>query len=463
MELSYMLNQMCHSGLSEADIKAICKARGFNQKQTTSRSIFESFYLSSVGLRTVMGDLSPGEVALLYLLNHRKEEVDITFFERLYGSGRNYYSGTFTQQFKETLDAVKKALVRRGILVMAEAKVRGDSVQMQRWRFRFPAEFAEFLPPLIQSPHVSDALGEIKSDVARSRLVEAIEQRGDSTLIAHSQYHLRLEQGSLRMNNHDFRSGDLTEWQQAAWDADMAVIVPNNRIVLAPVAAFQMILNTLGSGEWALPEQIEPILEIFCFGIKLPSVAKICKAGWKWGCLARLFENGQTFYRLPMSGQIVPSASLDSEPSTYLRSHLSGDSVIVNLRLIPFDMLEQLNRLARLEIQDKILIARPDLVKSGRATPEERQLPLGGWLCSHFSAFQQAFDAVENRWGKTILHSGLLLARVRDLSLRVQLQRELGEYLVVLENEYVAFPRAWRSEVEKVLKKGGFVIKEVRL
>lgn len=135
---------------------------------------------------------------------------------------------------------------------------------------------------------------------------------------------------------------------------------------------------------------------------------------------------------------------------------------MVDLRLIPFDALAQLNRLARLEVIHYNLIVSPDLIKLGRSAPEERQSPLANWLYTHFPAFQQSFDVVNVQWGKTIMHSGLLVARVCDLSLRVQLERDLGEYLVVLDDKFVAFPRAWRAEVEKTLKKGGFVIKEVR-
>jgi hypothetical protein len=55
-----------------------------------------------------------------------------------------------------------------------------------------------------------------------------------------------------------------------------------------------------------------------------------------------------------------------------------------------------------------------------------------------------------------------LIAQVRDLSLRVQLERSLGADLVLLSDEFVAFPREARAEVEKVVQKGGFVVKTVQ-
>ncbi len=108
-----MLNQMCHIVLSLTDIGAIRQARGFKKNEVASRTTFESFFLSSIGLETVMASLSPEEVATLRLLVQQDEEVDITFFERLYGSAKKaegYYYGTYTQRYKGTLDAVKKGV-----------------------------------------------------------------------------------------------------------------------------------------------------------------------------------------------------------------------------------------------------------------------------------------------------------------------------------------------------------------
>ena len=465
MKLPYMLNQMCHIVLSLADIGAIRKARGFKENEVASRTTFESFFLSSIGLETVMASLTPEEVATLRLLVQQEEEVDIAFFERLYGSAKKaegYYYGTYTQRYKDILDAVKKSLVRKGVLVMAENKARGDSVQMERWRFCFPPQFAEFLPPIIPSHHPSDASGEVHTEVARAKLLEIVGSQPVSTPPGLARFALTIEQGSLKFGNRDFLAGDLASWQQGAWLAALGVSSSKESASLSPVKAVQAILETLGPREWITPEQLEPALKVLCFGLKMPPAKKICEAGWKWGCLVRLVEGQKTYYRLPSSNENVPSPGSGLDPSAYLKPHPLGNSAMVDLRLIPFDALAQLNRLARLEVIHYNLIVSPDLIKLGRSAPEERQSPLANWLYTHFPAFQQSFDVVNVQWGKTIMHSGLLVARVCDLSLRVQLERDLGEYLVVLDDKFVAFPRAWRAEVEKTLKKGGFVIKEVR-
>jgi hypothetical protein len=92
-----------------------------------------------------------------------------------------------------------------------------------------------------------------------------------------------------------------------------------------------------------------------------------------------------------------------------------------------------------------------------------RQSPLADWLRAQVPAFQQALEQVEQRWGKVLVHTNLLVARVRDLSLRVQIERELKDQVVVLSEEYIAFPVPRRADVERVLRKAGFVVKEVNV
>jgi hypothetical protein len=175
MELSYMLNQMCHEVLSNADVNAIRKARGFTKTETDNRSQFESFYLSSIGLEAAMRELSIAEIACLHLLNHKNEEVDLTFFARLYGS-RDRYHDTFNQQYQDTFRDVKQNLLRRGLLVMAELRTRADNTKMERWRFRFPHEFVPYLPLLIPEPHTFEIPGDDRStQVQRDKVLEALD------------------------------------------------------------------------------------------------------------------------------------------------------------------------------------------------------------------------------------------------------------------------------------------------
>jgi hypothetical protein len=460
MELSRLLNQMCHETLAEADIKAIRKARGFGQKETASRAAFESFFLTSIGLDGVMQTLSDEEIATLYLLAFQAQEVDISFFERLYGSARSdqkYYSGTFTQQYRPTFDCVKQNLVRKGVLVMAEVKQRGESVQMERWRYRFPPEFVAYLPPLIRHPHKSQAQGEVNANIVRQKLLEVVGGPIVSSQLPKEPFALTLVAGTLYLGERPITGAGLVEWQRSAWQVTSRVILPNDPTVKHPTEVIPHILKTLQPDEWVTVIQLEPLLRTWCFGAQMPSVAQMCEAGRHWGLLERLQEGAATYYRLPFA---KPAEALT--PDQFLTPGPDGQSALVDLRRIPLADLEQINRLAALQVQHNNLIAVPGLVKLGRLTPAERQSPLAAWLCQHIPAFAQNMVQVEEKWGQNIVHLNLRLARVRDLSLRVQLERDLKGNLIVLSDQFVAFPAGLANEVEKSVRKAGFVVKAVR-
>jgi hypothetical protein len=459
MEISRMLNQMCHETLADADVKAIRKARGFSQKEAASRASFESFFLSSIGLEAVMDTLSDEEIATLHLLSHQTDEVDVTFFERLYGSQRGdekYYYGTFTQQYRPTFDDVKLNLVRKGVLLMVEAKLRGDSVQMERWRYRFPPEFVPYLPPLIRHSHKSQAQGEINHEIIRKKVLEIANGPNVPCSLPAEPYAFSLSGGTLHLGKQPFKADKIKEWQAAAWHAALFLLLPNDNTTLSPEEAVPAILKTLQPDAWVTPNQLEPLLKVFCFGTKLPDAEKICAAGWHWGLLERYREGVSTFYRLPVA------APEQAAPEQYLTPDPTGKSALIDLRRIPLGDLELLNRLTRLDVQINNLIAFPDPIKLGRAHAGQRQSALGAWLRHHVSGFEQAFLYIEEKWGKTLVHLNLRVARVRDLSLRVQLERDLKGDLLVLSDQFVAFPAARANDVEKSVKKAGFVVKVVR-
>jgi hypothetical protein len=88
-------------------------------------------------------------------------------------------------------------------------------------------------------------------------------------------------------------------------------------------------------------------------------------------------------------------------------------------------------------------------------------LPLVDWLQKNSPAFRQAIETLRQRRGKTILHENLAVARVSDLALKVTIEKALGDRLVALGEEYIAFPDALIDEVTRVVTKSGHVVKEV--
>jgi len=454
MTIPQLLHSMC-AELSDSDLNAIRKARGFSAAETSSRTSFASFYVTSTGVAEVMQVLSPEEVFALRLL-HETGEVDVSFFERVYGTDNS--RGTYTQRYKNIFDTVKKNLVRRGLVVMAEVKMRGDTVQLERWRFALPPEFVPHLPAL--SAVKSEMPGQTNDYIIRKKLLELI---GGSPAVSNDPFPLALKHGSLYLKDYPFSIATFGIWQIEAWQRSLNAYRSGLPASLSPIEA---ALNLLSTESWMTPQSIEPALQIYCFSgarqTAIPSAEKLLRTGWELGLLERLEINNLLHYRLtPAPGSDAPQqphpAALD-----WADTIAKPGAVKIDLRRIPLNELNMLNSLAHLVVEKEALFASPSLVKLGRSSPAQRNSPLSHWLAREVPAFGGALETVETRWGKTILHDNLLVARVRDLSLRIQLERELKDRLIVLNEHFIAFPVESRASVEKVLKKTGFVTRTVR-
>ncbi len=450
MSIDQLLHSMC-TELPDTDLNAIRKARGFSLNETASRTSFASFYVSSIGVESALQTLTPEEIITLQLV-HEIGEVDISFFDRTYPSGNSF--GTFTQQYKNTFDSVKKNLVRRGLLIVAESQTRGDHPQMERWRFALPVEFTPYLPAL--SSKTSELPGETSEYALRKKLLELI---GGSAYIEKDIFPILVKNGTIFLNDLSLSLASLQTWQNTTWRSVLKSFSPRTKTSFEPTQAVLKLLNTQ---TWISAQTLEPALKIYCFGGQILSVEKILHEGWQMGLLVRQKIDSVQHYRLPQpaSNPAVPDHS-ETHSIPGLDQTSRPGCLKIDLRLIPLQDLEILNATTHFELIDGVLHAFPSLLKLGRAQPQQRNSWLAHYLAENIPAFKETLETANNLWGKTLLHENLLVARVRDLSLRIQLERELKDKIIILNEHFIAFPNEARPLVEKILKKTGFVTKTI--
>lgn len=449
-----MLHQMCHEVLAEADLRAICKNRGLPSKAASSRPLFESLFLSETGVAEAMSTLDRTEIALLHLLRLQDEPVDVTFFRRLAPPRRDEWSyGTFSQRFQGVFTQVKDRLVRRGILLLALGpETLAKKTKMERWQFRLPVQFARHLPALVESRPLSGE-GEWRRDAGREKLKTAVRPGAEREP---AEDRVQIVDRELRWGGQPFRAERVRHWRKLQWqeESDPAKKKPADPYTLPPAEAVLHILAGLEAGHWCAAAALAAPLEVFCE--RPVDAAGMCASGWQWGFLARQEAEGQVWYRP------APPAAAEAPPERYLA--VQGDEVAVDLDAVPWEALETLVRLTDQRPHPAglpLVLATPNLVKLGRTVEAVAGLPLAEWLQKNAAAFRRAFETVRQRHGKTILHENLSVARVGDLALRVALEKALGSRLVVLGEEFVAFPSGAAAEVRRLVAQMGHVVKEV--
>jgi hypothetical protein len=215
--------------------------------------------------------------------------------------------------------------------------------------------------------------------------------------------------------------------------------------------------SRLAPDEWIRHEELGPLLRLYHHPGKPPHTQDVCEAGCRLGCLARHRAGEATYYR---SANLTRHAGC--APEDYLA--LEADRLRVDMQAVPYRDLELIASIAKLTVTGAALVARPDIIRLGGAPDRVWSDPLTQWVRRHATAFGEAMDSIEARRGKQIVHDNLLIARVKDLSLRVQIQKAISQpgQLVTLPNGYIAFPVDALGDIQRLLTRSGYVIKTIQ-
>jgi hypothetical protein len=331
---------------------------------------------------------------------------------------------------------------------------------MERWRFRFPPEFGDFLPPIVKASKFKEA-GDFKREVLRDKLLEIVggEQK-PSPLSTKRSFTLTLKDGNLSIGDEKFRVNSLLKWQQACWHASIEANTRTQSDDMTPIEVTLYAFSQLKEHEWLPADGLAVMLKIFTGeAVDHPS-EQICDAGWEWGCLVKAVVDGKAYYRLPEDSL---EDTTSSSPEHYLQIEPDGTATL-NLMTIPYTALEVLTSVAILDIHNSNLKATASTIKIGNVLMTVHKDSVFVWLKENSSDFRTATETAEKRWGKQIIHEDLMIARVRELSLKVQIENSFADSqsLVSLPNDYIAFPCALLPAIQKLVEASGHVIKNAR-
>ncbi len=458
MNETRMLHEMCHHILSSADIAAIGHERGLMQREIATPSLLESIYLSEIGVRQAMDSCSDEQVAALHMLRFLNATVDVSFFVRIKPTQKARPFGTFNQKYQDLWKHLQTALLRKGLLLIYEdnSAVNATS-KLERIRLRLPSSFEALLPPLIHSARQLPGAGEINAAVLRSKLAQVFNPPASP-----NQYTCHIVQNTLMIGNQPFRLERLKEWQRVNLETELGnrpepVQGATDHRQITRIEVIEYILRQLGRDQWLSSEQMDRALRIF---LNSPvTEGQVCQAGWRWGYLACQKVDGEIWYR----PAVLQADDLPSEPKACLRP-ADGHEWIVDLEEIPYAELETLAQTMNMRIQDGQLRIASNRIRLGDAFETARHAAVLHWLRPRMASLEADWQAVEQNWGRRIVHQNLLVARISDLSLQVQIARALDKSpgLVVLSNEWIAFVPELMDWVSRIVAQNGYVIREVQ-
>lgn len=464
--------KMYQSGLTAGEKSKIIKARKFPKNTFDNFDLFKTYFLSSEGLPGLIKKLSEQEIIVLHILAFNQWITDVSVFEAAYmemPKPTKYYwgrRGTYTQQYGQVLKAAQINLVQKGLLVKYEEISGGDS-KTERQRFMFPATFVAYLPsPFIGLKNLTGN-GNYNEEGIRKEITEAIRIRPKQLSSG-----LLFKDKKLYLNKAFLDLKGIAQIKLRNWRLTKGAYILASRYFEEGRTLGNFILhhlNQLAPNQWFSENSIKTLLAVWDdpkkrgeldIDKKYPAryqPKEWCEAGWKSGVLEKQSSGGINYYRL----------ASEANESIDFKQHLkfqSDHTLIFNSKTIPLSIWVALNQLSFFDPSSAITIpAKPDLVHISTLPPDIWSHPLTVWLKENAPTYKTAFAAFQKKYGKEIIHGQLMVAKITDLSLRVLVEKGLQktEQVVILSDEFIAFPIGALSLVERIVAKSGNVIKRV--
>ncbi len=471
MKPKKMLKNMCDYGLTTADRKAICKARGFPASYVSSPDLLHHVFLSDTGVKKAVAQLDEKECILLHLILFMKREVDITFFSRIYPAmGANSWGITFNRKYKIVFDNVRKNLIRRGILIFDQTleRILDEKTILERQRFCFPPEFSRHLPPPIAVKEIDNPKIILPPEsILRKKLAEIFsaepEVRVESETEAESgniKGRLHIKDGVLLMNNTEFTEQQLQSWNTSLWINNMRIPKQSDSLPLGRLLDF--FLSRMDVNQWFHPLSLIPLFETVFPDDDLPDpvsdfMETFCEKGWRRGCLAKTAAGKTFYYRSAKNDTLNPAL----KPGDYLTA-MDENTFAVDLNLVGYKSLEIIARAFRMQVTGGRLTGKIDFIRLSRCMGEIEQEPDFLWLHKHHSGIKDTAALIKKRRNKTIIHENVMTAKISDLTLKIMIEKKFAATgkLISLNDEFIVFPPALLPEIQKLTKKAGHVIKK---
>lgn len=460
MKTEDMVKKMYDETLNAAELGSIGKNRGIPRRELSSTALFETVFLSEKGLGSSFRSLDQKEIALLHLLKLADKDVDVSFFEPVYGDiekiGKWSYYDSFSKRYREVLKNVRRSLVRKGVIIFAESnEYWSNETKMERLKFRFPEEFHGLLPSPFPSLKRINRSAHVKNGIARESIKCVIDVEHGAISGESGKFDVTIKNGRLAIGGKRFQNTLIRKWQLESWKRGGISDLKKIETIGSPFDVLQYAFSIPGKDEWIEPDDLSVFWDILYPGKGKPDNSSICEKGMRCGYLSRCKSKGKVYYR---PAEIEDEGAV--KPQKYILMG-EGGSLIIDLDLIPFTDLEVLADISRMEVRDSKLTASPDLVNIGNRYREIRDHPLTVWLEENSDVFGRTLKDVDSRWGKCIIHNNIMMARVTDLSLKVKLLKTFKGQKGIhpLDGDFIAFPAALLPDISRSVERAGFVVR----
>jgi len=442
--------------VSMTDIKTMFKHRNLPVNKEITQETFLKFLQSSVGVKKALSEITLKEKVSLFLMGRDK---DVSYFSNIYES--DHY-GTFTNQYKDTYRLVIQNLVRKGILIAFEENY-GKS-KLERIHFDFPSEFKKFLPAPFDNIKESDKQPQIEDSLLRKKIGRIIK---NPTQAKNSVY---IKDGKLEFCGNLFDVERFNKWRKE--ELERFILKENkksknyrvNKKFWEDLDITKIFLNAvakLKKSQFIFAKSIKVFLQVIFGENNAIDLWAILDQAAALGYLGKI-KDGENYYQYKDSVSIA----YESE-NIAIEEFLIFENNTFRLLMdkVPYAALEDLasfclfsseKKNILIDIDYRVLVKRYDGIKDKK---------IFQWFGKYSLELKKRIKEIENKKDKILLHNNLLFAKVNNFTIKALLTKNCrnGGNILFLEDDYIAFPKDEVNNIEKIVKKAGFAVKEINL
>jgi hypothetical protein len=133
----------------------------------------------------------------------------------------------------------------------------------------------------------------------------------------------------------------------------------------------------------------------------------------------------------------------------------------VKLNVLESDLnsLFVLSQISRAHSTSGSLFLAPDIVRIGKSYATDARQPVWNDVRAISKDYARAFETVESRHGKLILHENISLLRIEDLGLRALIKQKFSDQIREIEDPYMALAQELKPELEAFIRKQGYSVR----
>lgn len=452
MEHDWKIKKM-YQLLSTTDIKTICKNRNLPINQHITADTFKNFISSPVGISHAMSLLSLKEVAALLLIE-ADASLDTSDYTIIY-PGDNF--GTFTQKYQSTYKAVMQNLVRKGILIVNDTHYGAS--KLERIRFIFPKEFRNQLPAPFSGIITGNYIIKESDVTLRNKISKIYKVKP-----ANKGTNLYIENNLLKFNSEIFKLNNLDQWRKDRLEKYIIKEYKDAKGYMGKKAFWRKIdivnilidaFTRLKNNQFAPSDGINSIFKVIYgeqHGINLKNV--LTKAA-ELGFFSKTTLDNQDYYQYKNTLEEVGVQIED-----YL-TPADDNKFILSINKVPYKSLEQLACLCSFSLENKKVYIKPDFSRLVKTYNTFKDTDLFNYLKVNSPLLRTKINEIEEKHGKVLLHKNLLIAKINNFKLKANLIKSYtnSSKLLFLPNDYIVFTQEEQTNIERLVTKSGFAVK----